>query len=99
MHLNYLAMVYTKVTDVINNNKWSHGHTWQPQMLGMRLTKEVLSMFDHGHVTRIDKRQRKLFKKLGLEFRGAHGLAKEILFNKTITGKYPKLATINGQIT
>jgi len=81
------ALSSEKVTDVINNNKWSHGHTWQPQMLGMRLTKEVLSMFDHGHVTRIDKRQRTLFKKLGLEFRGAHGLAKEILFNKTITGK------------
>ena len=82
------ALSNDKVTEVINNNTWSHGHTWQPQMLGMRLTQEVLSMFDYDHVQRIDQRQRQLCADLGIEFRGTNGLAKELLLGHTITGEH-----------
>lgn len=80
------ALCNSKVKNVINRPGWIHGHTWQPQMLGIALTKQVLKMFDYEQVIQIDLAQQELLNKLGLKFRGS-GLTKEILFDHFVSKK------------
>lgn len=80
------ALSNNKITEIISDYNWVHGHTWQPQMLGMSLTNQILKMFNFGDVLDIDHKQINLINKLGLKFRGT-GLAKEILLNRKLTPK------------
>jgi adenosylmethionine-8-amino-7-oxononanoate aminotransferase len=80
------ALTNSKVKEVVNRPGWIHGHTWQPQMLGIALTNQVLKMFNYNQVEEIDQKQKNLLNKLELKYRGS-GLTKEILFDKWISKK------------
>ena len=93
------ALSNSKITEVIGDYTWAHGHTWQPQMLGMALTNQVLDMFNFEDVLDIDHKQVQLINKLGLTFRGT-GLTKEILINKKLNNKdFEKAGLCNTQYT
>jgi len=78
------ALSNQRVTDVVNNNNWLHGHTWQPQMLGIALARQVIDMFDYEQVKQINQKQIEMIARLGTKFRGT-GLTKEIITSKTVT--------------
>lgn len=80
------ALCNTKVKDVIGDYTWVHGHTWQPQMLGMALADQVIKMFSFEDVINIDYKQVSMLNRIGLKFRGT-GLTKEILLPKTVSNK------------
>jgi adenosylmethionine-8-amino-7-oxononanoate aminotransferase len=93
------ALSNQRVSDVINDRAWVHGHTWQPQMLGIALTKQVLKMFDFENVLEIDAAQIKMLNKLGLQYRGT-GLTKEIMINKKLSKRdFERAGLCNTQYT
>lgn len=93
------ALSNQRVSDVINDHAWVHGHTWQPQMLGIALTKQVLKMFDFENVLEIDAAQIKMLNKLGLQYRGT-GLTKEIIINKKLSKRdFERAGLCNTQYT
>jgi adenosylmethionine-8-amino-7-oxononanoate aminotransferase len=93
------ALSNSKITETIGDYTWAHGHTWQPQMLGMALTNQVLKMFNFEDVLDIDHKQVQLINKLGLKFRGT-GLTKEILIDKKLSNKdFERAGLCNTQYT
>lgn len=78
------ALCNQRVKDTIANKNWSHGHTWQPQMLGIALTHQVIQMFNFEDVLEIDSKQIAMIDHLGLPYRGT-GLTKEIIVNKKLS--------------
>jgi len=81
------ALVSSKVLDVVKQTV-HYGHTWQPQMLGIALTNQILQMFDSNLVENINLKHIILFDKLKLygvkDYRG-FGLAKELLLDRPVS--------------
>jgi adenosylmethionine-8-amino-7-oxononanoate aminotransferase len=93
------ALSNKRVSDVINDHAWVHGHTWQPQMLGIALTRQVLNMFDFEQVLDIDTKQIAMIDRLGLSYRGT-GLTKEIMVNKKLARRdFERAGLCNTQYT
>ena len=93
------ALCNQRVSHIVDNNNWIHGHTWQPQMLGIALADKCFELFDVAQVRQINKKQLQLADKLNLQSRGS-GLTKELLLDKPVSKKNMELAGLcNTQYT
>jgi len=82
------ALSQDRVTQALSHSDWMHGHTWQPQMLGVACARWVLDNFDSHQVTKIHQRQCELFdrmqnQKLIQAYRGV-GLTKELVLFRPV---------------
>jgi len=96
------ALSSDKVTQVLSGTEWMHGHTWQPQMLGIACVRWVLDNFDLVKVNEIHQRQCDILDKLKRqrlirEYHGT-GLTKEvILWRPTSKMELQKQGLCNNQ--